>query len=185
MAIQTNLRMTVTEFDEWVERPENYDKLFEFIGGEIVEVPSSPYGSMIAARFIGELFGFVDALKLGYVTGEGGGYTVAGERYIPSAAFISKQRQPELPDLGYVPNPPDLAVEVDMLPHIDEAQELRFKLVNYLHVGTTVWVVCVQKKQVEVYQPKLSTKLYGIEDTLDGGDVLPGFTLPLKTIFPE
>jgi len=52
-------------------------------------------------------------------------------------------------------------------------------------VGTTVWVVCVQKKQVEVYQPKLSTKLYGIEDTLDGGDVLPGFTLPLKTIFPE
>ncbi|MBK8031699.1 MAG: hypothetical protein IPK17_19865 [Chloroflexi bacterium] len=40
-----NLRMTVEDFDQFVDLPENADKLFEFIGGEAVEVPSNAYSS--------------------------------------------------------------------------------------------------------------------------------------------
>ena len=38
-------RLTVKQFDEFAALPENDDKLFEFIGGEVVEVPSNPYAS--------------------------------------------------------------------------------------------------------------------------------------------
>jgi hypothetical protein len=41
-------RMTVVEFDEWVNLPEQADQLYEFIGGEIVEVPSNIYVSNVA-----------------------------------------------------------------------------------------------------------------------------------------
>jgi hypothetical protein len=36
---------------------------------------------------------------------------------------------------------------------------------------------------VEVYTPGAPARLLGLEDTLDGGAVLPGFTLPVRAIF--
>jgi len=185
MAIQTNLRMTSAEFDEWVERPENYDKLFEFIGGEIVEVPSNAKASNYSSTINGELYIFTRGKDLGHVTGEVGGYMIDGERYAPDVAFISKARQVDLDERGYNHIPPDLAVEVDFPSTKESRYQMQIKLWHYQQAGTVVWVVYPEDKTVMVYIPGHPPKLYGIEDTLDGGDVLPGFTLPLKTIFPE
>ena len=52
MAVQREKQYTVEEFDDFVNLPENAERLFEFIGGEIVEVPSNPYSSEIAATII-------------------------------------------------------------------------------------------------------------------------------------
>ncbi|MEL6151713.1 MAG: hypothetical protein AAGK74_02350 [Chloroflexota bacterium] len=41
--------MTVAQFDAFVLRPENHDRMFEFIGGEIVEVPCNPHVSCVGA----------------------------------------------------------------------------------------------------------------------------------------
>jgi Uma2 family endonuclease len=43
MAVPEKTRVTIEEFDEYINLPENADKLFEYIGGEIVEVPSNTY----------------------------------------------------------------------------------------------------------------------------------------------
>jgi Uma2 family endonuclease len=182
MVAPTHQRMTVEDFEAFVDLPENADRNFEFIGGEIVEVPSNPYSSHIAARIVRYLAAFVDDNNLGHVTTEAGGYKVYGERYAPDVAYISNKRQPELPRHGYNPNAPDLAVEV--VSPSDKQEPLLTKVTNYLAAGTVVWVIYPDEKKVSVLLPGQPPKTLTIEDTLDGGDLLPGFSLPVKNIFP-
>jgi Uma2 family endonuclease len=185
MAVHTQ-RLTVEEFDQFVELPENADKLFEYIGGEVAEVPSNPYVSEIAYN-VG--FAIKSYLRehgvAGHVTGEAGGYMVSGERYAPDVALISKEKQAELATQGYNPNPPELAVEVDFPSTYQSQKDLRTKVVNYLAAGTVVWVVLPETKEVEVYAPGQPKRLVGVDGMLDGGDLLPDFTLPVEEIFPE
>ena len=174
-------RISIMAFDDFVQRPENADKLFEYIGGEIVEVPSNPRSSQIGIGLAFHLLTFVDANNLGHVTGEQGGYMVAGERYAPDVAFISFQRQPKLPATGYNPNPPDLAIEV--LSPTDTERRLAIKLHNYAVAGTIVWVIDATEKLVDVYVPGQPVRTLTEDDILDGGTVLPGFTLAVRDIF--
>lgn len=116
----------------------------------------------------------------GRVTGADGGYQIGEEDYIPDVAFMSAQRQPERPDAAYNPLPPDLVVEV--ISPTDRDTHLRWKVANYLHAGTTVWVIDPEAKQVEQYVPGAQPGIFGMDDTIDGGDVLPGLSLPVKMI---
>ena len=177
--------ITTADFEQFVNLPENADRLFEFIGGEIVEVPSNAFVSAISITiaFFIKLFLREHQIE-GYVTGEAGGYMIFGERYAPDVAFISKARQPELAQEGYNPNPPDLAVEIDFPSTRVSQGKLMIKLANYLAAGTAVWIVYPETKQVQVYAPGQPPKILGINDTIDGGEVLPGFTLPVRDIFP-
>jgi Uma2 family endonuclease len=182
MAVQKK-PYTVEEFDAFAALPENAERLLEFVGGEIVEVPSNPYSSKIAMRMGRFVSVFVDDHNLGHVTGEAGGYWVSGERYAPDVAFISKERQPELAHEGYNPNPPNLAIEI--VSPSDDERKLRIKLANYLAAGTLVWVVYPQSREVEVYAPGQPMKLVDINGVLDGGEALPGFKLAVHDIFPD
>jgi Uma2 family endonuclease len=173
--------MTAEDFDAFTLLPENSERLFEFVGGEIVEVPSNPYSSAVAAKFLIALGIFLQGKNLGHLTGEAGGYIVSGERYAPDVAFISKARQPELARSGYNPNPPDRAVEV--VSPTDSEKLLRIKLANYLAAGTVVWVAYPQSKEVEVYAPGEPVKILDETQTLDGGKVLPGFKLRIADLF--
>lgn len=174
-------RISVDHFDDFVQRPENVDKLFEYVGGEVVEVPSNPRSSQIASVLNYYLFAFVRASNLGHVTGEQGGYMVAGERYAPDVAYISYARQPELPETGYNPNPPDLAIEVRS--PTDTERRIAIKVHNYIVAGTVVWDVNPQDKQVDVYIPGQPARTLTEDNTLDGGTVLPGFSLAVRDIF--
>ncbi len=174
--------VTAEEFDTFVFLPENVNRNFELIQGRIHEVVSNSYSSEVAALVLIILGGFVRSHQSGRVTGADGGYSVAGERYIPDVAFISKARQPVSSRAAYNPNPPDLAVEV--LSPTDDPADMRAKVVNYLHSGTILWIVDPEKQQVEVYTPGQSPYTLDTTGTLDGGTVLPGFTLPVKDIFP-
>ncbi len=174
----------VDEFDHFVQLPENADRLFEFVGGEIVEVPSNPYASKISQIISGEIYLYLKSNNLGHLTGEAGGYMVSGERYAPDVAFISRIKQPRLVSEGYNPNPPDLAVEVDIPSTYSTQRNLFTKTVNYLAAGTVVWIVLPERKEVEVFVPGQPKRTLVINDVLDGGDVLPGFQLAVKDIFP-
>jgi Uma2 family endonuclease len=181
MVFQTK-PMTVEEFDKFVLLPENIDREFEFVGGEIYEVVSNPKSSSAAARFITYLGMYLLQNDIGHLTGADGGYMVSGERYIPDAAFISYAKQPELSYTdGYNPNPPDLAVEV--LSPSNEDEKMRIKIHNYQAAGTLVWLADVESQTIEVYRPGKPVLILGINDELDGGDVLPGFKVALKDIF--
>jgi Uma2 family endonuclease len=176
--------ITGDEFDRFIKLPENVDLKFELIAGEIVEkMVSSPRSSAIGAFLAGLLAGHVRQHDLGRVTGADGGYVVGKEKYIPDAAFISKLRQPVQPNDAYNPLPPDLAVEV--LSPSDDDDDIRIKVANYIAVGTVVWVFDPDKKRVEVYRNGQPPKVLGINDTLDSGDILPGFVVAVKDIFAD
>ncbi len=179
----TQPRMSVDDFDQLAALPENDDVILELINGEVIEVPSNPLASHISSRLNRAIMNFVEEKALGWVTGEAGGYMVSGERYAPDVAFISKEKQPQLATSGYNPNPPDLAVEVDFPSSPHSGHVLRFKIANYLRAGTIVWVITPETRIVEVWMPDQPPQLLGENDMLDGGTVLPGFRLAVKTIY--
>lgn len=183
MAVQAG-RMTLEEFERFVALPEHADRLFEYIGGEVTEVVSNQRSSAIAYR-IGLFLGMylLQHQTGGIVTGADGGYVIAGERYIPDLAYVSAARQSEPSDRAYSPTPPDLAVEV--LSPSNDPDDMRIKVGNFLSVGTVVWVVNPDKKQVQVFAPGQPVQRIGEDGVIEGGAVLPGFTLAVKDAFGE
>jgi Uma2 family endonuclease len=176
-------RMSVEGFDEFVMLPENRDRLFEYIGGAIIEVVSNPESSKLAARLLMLMGRYFLQNDIGHVTAPDGGYTVGKDRYIPDIGFISYKKQPKLVwKDGYITDAPDLAVEI--LSPSNRPEEIRVKVANYLAAGCNVWVFDGEKKRIEVYVPGQPVRILGADDTLDGGAVLPGFTLAVREIFP-
>lgn len=165
----------------WIETQTGDEKL-ELITGQVVVHSPDFYCSVIAAQITCRLVGFVIKDNRGYVTGEGGGYCIGNERYVPDGAYISKVRQPQLARQGYNPTPPELAVEV-MSPTDNERQP-RLKIGNYLSAGTTVWVVYPETQEVDVFQPGEPVRSLTAKDTLTAEHLLPGFALSVGKIFP-
>lgn len=182
MVLQTRY-VTDEEFDRFVTLPENVDRNFEYIAGEIVEVVSNSLSSHFGAKILGRISVHAEDNHLGRATGADGGYIVSGEKYIPDAAFISFTRQPKMVRVAYNPIAPDLAVEV-LSPGNDEIEIAR-KVGNYLAAGTVLWLVDPDKKTVDVYVPGQPRKTLRVGDFLEGGDVLPGFRLSVASIFSE
>jgi Uma2 family endonuclease len=133
---------------------------------------------------------FVDEHDLGMTTGAETGYILFKSPdpdlrdtvRAPDVGFIAKHRLPdELPERGYVPFAPDLAIEV-ISPN-DDAEDIHRKVAEYLKSGTRlIWLFYPNAETVGVYNGQ---RFQSLErgDTLDGGDVLPGFRLPLTEIF--
>ena len=182
MVLQTR-PMTDADFDRFVALPENADRNFEFIAGEIVEVVSNSKSSSTAGKLIGRVSVHADDNHLGRVTGADGGYMVFGEKYIPDAAFISYKRQPIDPEVAYNPIAPDLAIEV-LSPGNTEIEMTR-KIGNYLAAGTVVWAADYVTKTIDVYTPGQPRKTLRVGDFLEGGDVLPGFRLEVAKVFSD
>ena len=125
-----------------------------------------------------------DALKAyarpqrrGVVFSDGAGFllrrnpdTVRG----PDAAYIVRERIPPGPQFpSVIPIIPDLAVEI--VSANDRASELRNKAEEYLAAGVRlVWVFWPEMRTVTVYTLDSEPRTLTADDTLDGGDVLPG-----------
>lgn len=163
------------------------DRLYELVDGVLVEKAMGLRESLLAGAFIEILRGFVRSQNLGLVTAPDGMMRLAaGLVRIPDVAFIAWDRFPyrrvptePIPDVA-----PDLAVEV--LSPGNTPGEMARKRQDYFAAGTRlVWQVEPNKRTVEVFTaPDQSTVLYEA-DTLEGGTVLPGFTLPLQELFSE
>lgn len=188
MAVQLQQHMTVEEFDAWVLLPENAEHTYEFIEGEVYQVPSNPKVSSIAAIISGELYIYLKTHDTGHLTGDAGGFMVAEQRYAPDVAYISYARQPELAGKGYNPHPPELAVEVineadNDVSDPDESRRLRMKIVNCLAAGVLVWVVNGAERLIEVYETGTNGRVLTENDTLTAENILPGFSVPVKDLF--
>jgi Uma2 family endonuclease len=171
-------------FRAFVSLPEHRERLFELIDGEIVEKMGSFTPSRIAAWIATFINIYLMQNPIGYVTGADGTYLVSdAHALMPDVGFISKARLPQTPERE-VQGAPDLAVEIRS-PN-DSKRELRRKAELYMRFGTKmVWLVFPETRQVEVYLPDQDVRELGIDDTLDGGDILPGFALPIRQLFPS
>lgn len=175
--------MTAEQFEEFALQSD--EKIMEFIGGEIYVVPTNAYSSKIAGLILTYLNVFVLKDDSAHVTGADGGYRVFGERYAPDVAVVLKSRQPDLDDSGYNHLPPDIAVEVEHPVTTQSAERLTIKVANYVAAGTTVWVIYPERNVAVVYAPGQAARVLHIDDSLDGGGVLPGLSIPLNAIFRD
>ncbi|MBI5667383.1 MAG: Uma2 family endonuclease [Chloroflexi bacterium] len=181
-------RYTREDLRALYDQPENAEKRFELLNGEIIEVPSaSPIHNAIVAAIFYFLYGFVYRNQLGFVFGDSTTYVLPnGDELIPDVSFISKERQgwPLPKEFEFAP---DLAVEVAS-PSNSERQLLE-KAESFLESGTKiVWLVFADSRSVYVCRRNadgslILRKVSG-DGALAGEDVLPGFTLPLRDIFP-
>lgn len=179
---------TVDEFWELSQQPEYEDQRLELIEGVMYEMPPSrPINTVIAGRIVHFFNAFVIERDLGHVTAADGGFVLEpGTVRLPDAAYISKARVPELTG-NVFPVAPDLAVEV-ISPN-ETPRTIVDKVRLYLHAGTQlVWVIYPDDKIVDVYRlhedDSLNLRIFDIDDTLNGENVLPGFALPVQKIFP-
>ena len=178
--------ITAQEFDDWTDLPENSERLFELISGEIIEkMPSNVYSSIIAIRIASLLMIYLFKNDIGYVSGEQGGYKVGDNRFAPDVAFVSYTKQKNANKRGYNPVVPDLAVEViSDADNREELTALRRKVTGYLNAGVIVWIVDCDKQTVEVHQLGQDVKILGINDTVEVAELLPDFKLAVRDIFP-
>ncbi len=111
---------------------------------------------------------------------------VTGSR-VPDILFVRADRlkayisaNPNWEDMPLV-LVPDLAVEV--ISTNDNYSDVDAKVDLYLEDGVeAVWVVDPKQKTITIRARDFYKKLH-IDDTLTGGDVIPGFEMPVKAIF--
>jgi Uma2 family endonuclease len=165
------------------------DCVLELIRGEVRRMsPSGITHGVFCTELAIEIGGFVKANNLGIVCGAETGFIV--ERDPDSVlgadvAFISHERRANIvnPD-KFGPFAPDLAVEV--LSPGNRPGEIAEKIALYFGAGArAVWVFNPKKHTAAVYTSPIDVRVLNEEDTLDGGDVLPGFTLNLAKLFAE
>ncbi len=168
-----------------IELHDRHDRLCELIDGTLVEKAMGWKESELAIIIATLLRNFVSANRLGKVLGSDGMFRLEPEQVrIPDVAFISKQRfagrtlQPgAFWELGC-----DLAVEV--ISPSNTRREMERKLSDYFAAGVgVVWLVYPKTREVVVYSsPNKSATLRG-EEALDGGNLLPGFSVPVAQLF--
>jgi Uma2 family endonuclease len=181
MVVQERL-MTAEEFAAIPDDGKRHD----LVKGIVVEVsrPKMRHGILQQrfARFIG---GFADENNLGMTTTESGFIVARNPDTVrgPDVAFISRARLGNYDIDEYIPGGPDLVVEI-VSPN-DTATEVNDKIEEYFRAGShLVWVVYPRKPEVYAYSgSSTNVQIIGIDSTLDGADVLPGFTLPLREVF--
>jgi Uma2 family endonuclease len=180
----TREKMTAQEFEAVVDAPENANRRFELILGEIVEKMPTQFDAYIVAMVSGFLSEFLKQNRLGYGLVKAA-YRLADDTkncLIPDLSFVTKEHG-ALVRSGPAPYMPDLAVEAQ-----SEGQSDKFMLDKaqlYLKLGVRmVWIIYSTRAIIEVLTPT-DRQLLTMNDVLTGGDVLPGFSVAARELFPE
>ena len=182
--------MTTAETTKLMTAEELF-RLGDTVRGELIRgvfCEMSPPGvdhGRVAARLARWLGNFVEERQLGEVINEMGVWTERDPDTVraPDAAFFSAERLP--PDVsvaGYADVAPELAIEVRS-PN-DTRPQVRAKAQMWLSHGVSlVWVAHPDARTIDVYGADAAVVTLTEADTLDGGDVLPGFTCAVSAVF--
>jgi Uma2 family endonuclease len=160
-------------------------RICELVDGVLVEKVLATKEGMLAMVIGYFLLTYLSTNKKGLVLGADSPTRLRlGLIRIPDVCFISWERVPgdELPDEAITSVIPDLAVEV--LSPGNTKKEMERKLKDYFQAGVRlVWLVQPKTQTAEVYTSPTKKRKIGKDQALDGGDVLPGFSLPLPQLF--
>ncbi len=177
---------TVTERD-MLDVHTREGRLCELVDKTLVEKAMGFRESGLASLLIHALLNFVQPRHLGIVTGEAGMIRLAsGLVRIPDVAYIAWERLPDR-RLPVEPVPglaPDLVIEV--LSQGNTPNEMARKRQEYFAAGVRlVWLVSPANRTVDVYTEVDQFISLAEHQTLEGGAVLPGFSLSLQELFTD
>lgn len=158
----------------------------ELIRGVLHDMsPTRHIHGVVCARYV---------MALGRYAVDRGGQVIAGEAgfvlerdpdtvLVPDVAFIRADRVPPRDRWNqFIEVVPDLMIEV--LSPSNTRAEMDRKVAIYLAAGVPlIWVADPDSEQIVAHRPGAEPRIFGIDDVLDGGDVLPGFRVPVRTFF--
>lgn len=159
----------------------------ELVRGELVARPPAYADEGAVTALLSAIVGsYVDTYTLGHMYAAGTGILLARNPdtvRAPDFAFIAKDRlPPPRPQPGWVEVVPDLVAEV--VSSGDRVSEVREKVRMWLDAGVRLgWAVYPALRVVEAHRTDRDMMTLREGDTLDGEDVVPGFSAPVTRLF--
>jgi Uma2 family endonuclease len=170
--------------EEFAKLPSD-GKKYELVKGILVEVCRPKYGHGYVQAIMAYYFNaYLMEHSIGVVTTESGYVTTENPDSVrgPDVAFMSKDRLGKQVPSDFVNLAPDLVVEIAS--DSDTVRDLQNKIDEYLAGGTRlIWVFYPWNRTVSVHRQGAMPVTIGVNDVLDGEDVLPGFRLPVNDVF--
>ena len=172
--------------EELLKMP-NINQRMELIRGEMrYMAPAVNVHGRIAVNVTTPLHQYVREHDLGTVYAAETGFKIASAPdtvRAPDVAFVSRKRVEEIGEVeGFWPGAPDLAVEV--VSPSDLYTEVEEKVLGWIEAGSRMVVVVEPRnKTISVRRDQGEVQILSEEDTLIGGDVVPGWELPVAEIF--
>src|SRR2546422_1703946 len=169
-----------------VERLSIPGKQVELVRGQLVvrEPPGTWHGA-VAANLAYHLGDSVRRGDLGLVFAQDTGFKIGSDPdtvRAPDVAFVARDRTGVIRARGYAELAPDLLAEI--LSPDDRPADVLGKVADWLGAGTKlVWVVDPERSEVRVYRQDGTLSILHAHESLDGEDLLPGFSCPLAQGF--
>ena len=158
----------------------------ELVDSTLVEKAVGYEASVVAATILFLLKRYVSERDAGLISGSDGFFQLLSSVRGPDVAFVSRNRLPggTFPQQAIPQVVPNLAVEV--LSPANTKGEMARKRLEYFHAGVeAVWIVDCLHRTIAAYRSPSEHQVFGEEDVIDGGHVLPGFTCPVRLIFAD
>lgn len=162
---------------------------YELLAGELRRRPPAGHRhGRVAARFTWRLAQHVETHQLGAVYAAETGFLLARDPdtvRAPDVSFVSQERLAAgVPDEGFWPGAPDLAVEV--VSPSDSFSEVAGKALDWLAAGArAVVVVDPQRRTAAFYRSREEIRILGPEDVLQIPDLVPGWSLRIGELFDD
>jgi len=174
--------------EEFMALPDDGHR-YEVVDGVLVDMGNS--GALhryVCSLLLSALMGYILPKKLGVILDSSTAFTMQnGSRRSPDISFFAKARLQGITELptGFLDGAPDLCVEV--LSPGNTVEEIDNKIVEYFENGARlVWVINLRQQYVLVYRSSQEPdRLLKSTDSLDGEDVIPGFSLPVTDLFQK
>jgi Uma2 family endonuclease len=177
---------SITANELWCLSDDGYHR-YELDRGRLLTMtPSGSLHGAVTVRLAAALSNYVDLSKAGVVLAGDAGFKLESDPdtvRAPDVAFISRDR---IPSEGLTPRfwqgAPDLAVEV--FSPGDKRSDVNRKIEQYLKSGVQqVWFVEPTPRRVTIHTANGKVVVLREGDTLEGGDLLPGFQYRLSRLF--
>lgn len=182
MSLSTQPLVTIEQLGE----PPYSQRSCELVDGRVVDVSPAYAGHGRTAGIVHRKFVlWADQVDAGEVLSAETGFILRRNPdtvRAPDVAFVRKGRP--MPKRAFIQGAPDVAVEV--LSRDVSVREVNRKVRDYLEAGAAqVWIIDDEDRTLTVHSTGGHGVTYGEDDTLDGGDVLPGFRLEISTLFAD
>lgn len=181
------IQRTLLTADELLRLPDDGSRK-ELVEGELRTMAPAGYEhGIVAGNVLLRVGNHVQANRLGDVVAAETGFRIGRDPdtvRAPDVGFVAAGRFPggrlpaTFPDLA-----PDFLVEV--VSPTDTAHEIEEKVRDWLRAGVRLlWVVYPSTRSVTVYRSMTDVRVLKEQDSLDGADVLPGFSCRVSDLFP-
>jgi Uma2 family endonuclease len=104
----------------------------------------------------------------------------------PDISLVTFEQLAKITDLLSDPAEPELApnLAIEVISPTNSSVAVEAKIMNYFAAGVeAVWVVHPTIQRIYIYDSAKDCTIVGIGATLDGGKVLPGFSIPVADDF--